>query len=280
MSVKVTMLVENTAGRRGILGEHGLSYWIETPDFKLLFDTGQGLAIRHNADLLDINLGQADALALSHGHYDHSGGVPQILSQARIGMPLYMHPDALAEKWGIAAPGRGRPVGMPEACLAAIEGRSSDVVFTREPVEVGSGLFLTGEVPRETTFEKPTQKFFLDEAGTTPDELLDDQSMFFKAEAGVIVLLGCAHSGVVNTLRYIAKLCETSTIFGVIGGTHLIGKDEERRKQTIEAFQELELQWIAPGHCTGMAQRAAIWNAFPGKCVECSAGTIFEFERQ
>jgi hypothetical protein len=111
-----------------------------------------------------------------------------------------------------------------------------------------------------------------------PDPLVDDQAMFFETRDGIVVLLGCAHSGVVNTLQYVDHLTGRKPIHAVLGGMHLIGASAERLARTIEALRNWDIRLLAPAHCTGMAATAALWNAFPGRCTTCHAGSRFEFE--
>ena len=111
-----------------------------------------------------------------------------------------------------------------------------------------------------------------------PDPLQDDQSVFFDTAAGVVVLLGCAHSGVINTLLYIRQLTDNRPICAVIGGMHLISASTERIKRTIEELQYIGVERLAPAHCTGMPATVALWNAFPGQCQTCHVGTRFEFD--
>jgi 7,8-dihydropterin-6-yl-methyl-4-(beta-D-ribofuranosyl)aminobenzene 5'-phosphate synthase len=137
---------------------------------------------------------------------------------------------------------------------------------------------VTGPVPRLTDFEDTGGPFFLDEACTKPDTLEDDQSVFFDTIEGTVVLLGCAHSGVINKLRYIRQLTDNRPIRAVIGGMHLVGASPHRIERTIEELQRIGVERLAPAHCTGMPATVALWNAFPAGCVTCHVGKTFNFE--
>lgn len=204
--VSVTALVENTARGPGILGEHVLAWWIDTGTHRVLFDTGQGLALVPNATQLGIDLATADAIVLSHGHYDHVGGLETALALAPAAS-LWLHPRAIEPKFsglGGGVIGRRISIGFVEREEFHRPGRR--VVATAEPREIVPGLWMTGEIPRNNDFEDTGGPFFLDEKLTQPDPLLDDQAMFFTANEGVVVVLGCAHAGVINTLAYVAAL--------------------------------------------------------------------------
>jgi 7,8-dihydropterin-6-yl-methyl-4-(beta-D-ribofuranosyl)aminobenzene 5'-phosphate synthase len=271
---RITVLVENTAGRRGLLGEHGLSFWIELEGKKILFDTGQGHVLTHNAQQLGIRLDQVDAIVLSHGHYDHTGGLAEVLKAAR--RPLvYTHPAAFGSKYAQNRDGTARDVGMPEIDEPEVR-RHAELVWVENPMEIPPGLHLTGPVPRVTSYEDTGGGFFQDPECTTPDELLDDQAVFMETPAGTVVLLGCAHAGIVNTLQYIQWLTHGRPIHTVMGGTHLINAGPERMEETIAALRRLEVSRLFPCHCTGFTAAARLWSEFPTRCAGCPTGTVVE----
>ena len=139
-------------------------------------------------------------------------------------------------------------------------------------------MMVTGPVPREADFEDTGGPFFLDEGCSKPDPLIDDQALFFEAKGGVVVLLGCAHSGAINTLRYVQHLKGGKPILAVLGGMHLVNASPKRITRTIRELRRLDVQLLAPAHCTGVAATVALWNAFPGKCAACQVGSQFTFE--
>ncbi|MBN2217863.1 MAG: MBL fold metallo-hydrolase [Pirellulales bacterium] len=273
---RVTVLVENTAAAPGLLAEHGLAYWIEHAGRNVLFDTGQGGALAGNAYKLGIRLHDLDALVLSHGHYDHAGGVAEALKTAR-SMKTHVHPAAFERKFLRNADGTAREIGMPYRSARVIQDRRNRWIAATEPTTVVDGLAATGPVPRLTDFEDTGGPFFLDESCLQPDPLEDDQSVYFDTAEGTVVLLGCAHAGVVNTLNHIRQLTGHRPIHAVIGGMHLVGASPARMDRTIEEFRRLDIKRLAPAHCTGMAFTVALWNAFPGRCQSCPVGTRFEF---
>jgi 7,8-dihydropterin-6-yl-methyl-4-(beta-D-ribofuranosyl)aminobenzene 5'-phosphate synthase len=275
--MRVTVVVENAVHAPGLLAEHGLAYWIEHQGRCVLLDSGQGGTLINNAHKLGIPIERIEALILSHGHYDHTGGAAQVL-QGKRPATVYAHPMAFDRKFIRKNDGGARDIGMPDASADAIRDSRNRLILTERPTTVFDGLMATGPVPRQTDFEDTGGAFFLDEACTIPDPLDDDQSVFFDTAEGTVVLLGCAHSGVINTLRYVRHLTGGRPIRALIGGMHLIGASPERIQRTIDELRQMGVGRIAPAHCTGMPATVALWNAFPGRCQSASAGTIFEFQ--
>jgi len=273
-TLKITVLVENTAGKNGVLAEHGLSYLIETGGEKVLFDSGQGLVLENNIQKLHLDLSDVTSVVLSHGHYDHTGGLHTALSL--IDHPrVYAHPAAIDPKFS-RDPDGSHPVGIPEADRLALQ--QADWIRVEAPVKLPCGLRLTGPIPRLTDFEDTGGAFYLDAECTVPDELPDDQSAFLETENGTVVILGCAHSGVINTLRTIQSLTDNRPIHTLIGGMHLIHADENRMRRTLDEFQKLNIQQLIPCHCTGLPAVVRIWNEFPGKCRPCCVGTTLSIK--
>ena len=151
------------------------------------------------------------------------------------------------------------------------------VVASREPQEIAPGVWTTGEVPRANDFEDVGGPFFLDEALTRPDPILDDQTVFFTGREGTMVVLGCAHAGVVNTLEHIRTLTHGAPLHTVVGGMHLERASERRMTETFAALRRLGVQRFGPNHCTGIAAIARFWHEFPGRCVQASAGVRLQF---
>jgi 7,8-dihydropterin-6-yl-methyl-4-(beta-D-ribofuranosyl)aminobenzene 5'-phosphate synthase len=275
-SVSITLICENTARGAGILGEHGLCWWIESEDHHLIFDLGQGLSLSANATKLGINLLDTDAIVFSHGHYDHIGGWASLPAAVK-NKPVFLHPDALLPKFQRRADGRVDPAGKPSV-VDALPRESSTLIAQSSPTEVIPGIWMTGQIPRSNTYEDTGGDFVQDPAGKQPDPLNDDQSLFFKTEAGIVVVLGCTHSGLINTLTYIQDLTQ-ARIHAVFGGMHLLHAKPERMTVTIEALKTIAPDWLGPNHCTGDAAVAEIRTAFPDQCFECHAGQTFIFPK-
>ena len=144
------------------------------------------------------------------------------------------------------------------------------------PTQVTERLRLTGPVPRRTDFEDTGGAFFLDEACTQPDPIVDDQAAFVETALGTVVILGCAHSGIVNTLWHIHELTDGRPIHTVIGGTHLVRASAERMDRTVAELRRLNIARLLPCHCTGFPAQVRLWNEFPERCAVCPTGTVVE----
>jgi len=265
----ITVLVENTAGRRGLLGEHGLSFWITADGQPLLFDTGQGMALGHNAKKLGIALENLTAIALSHGHYDHTGGLPFVLEKCP-GATLFLHPAALQPKYSL-----NNSIGSPLENQNRLGDRP--LVWTEKPTEIMPGVYLTGTIPRHQPLEDTGEIFWRDPAHENVDHLPDDQALFLNCPEGWVVVLGCAHSGVINTLDYIAQLTGTKKFYLVMGGMHLLYASPERLQATVAALTNYNVQKIGANHCTGMKALSLLWQSLGERCFDCRVGTHLSF---
>ena len=272
----ITTLVENSVPVRGLPAEHGLAFHLQAGPRSLLFDTGQSDLLLHNALKLRISLANADAIVLSHGHNDHTGGL-MAAHEAAPPARLFLHRAALSQKFVRNPDGTTRSIGMDETTAETVRS-TANIVWTRKPTEVLEGIFVTGEIPQQNTFEDTGGPFSRDAAGAQPDPLLDDQALYFDTQAGLVVLLGCSHSGVVNTLEYIQHLTGGRPIHALLGGLHLLKANPERMEKTIAAFRRLDIQRLAPAHCTGLSALTQLWAAFPGRCFSCAVGTRLSFQ--
>ena len=270
-TVVVTTLVENSVHVRGLRAEHGLAFHIQTGRHSLLFDTGMSGLLVENARKLQVNLPDVEAIALSHGHNDHSGGL-SAACEAAPHARLFLHPASLSSKFTATPDGAVHPIGMDQGTAEAIRAAANAVVWTTKSTEILEGIFVTGEIPRENDFEDTGGRFFLDDACSRPDPLRDDQALFFDTTEGLVVLLGCGHAGVVNTLEYVRHLTGGRPIHTILGGMHLLTASPERMEKTIAAFRRLDVQRLTPAHCTGLPALAQLWNAFPGRCSACPVG--------
>ncbi|MBN2301429.1 MAG: MBL fold metallo-hydrolase [Lentisphaerae bacterium] len=273
-SISLTVLTENTAQGHGLLAEHGLSFWINIGTQHILFDTGQTDVLCHNASLLGIELSSADAIVLSHGHYDHTGGLYAVLNKVKE-IKVFAHPETLSDKYAQNRDGTARDIGIPVKSKKTLQ-NSATLVPTESPTETGDGFVITGPIPRTTDYENTGGPFFKDKTCQQPDDLVDDQAAFLDTPSGIIVILGCAHAGIINTLKYIKQLLPKRPIHTVIGGTHLLTANETRMTKTIAALREMNIQRLLPLHCTGFAAAARLWKEFPNHVALCPVGTMIK----
>jgi len=277
MDAEITVLVENTASAPGLIAEHGLAVHVRAGEASVLFDTGQSpSALPANARALGVDLGAVSAAALSHGHYDHTGGLAAFLA-ANDRARLFMHPDAARPHFHCAQDGPATSIGLPEGLGEALDHAGDRITWTTSPTTVCEGVHLTGRIPRRTTFERVSGAFFKDAGGQTPDRFDDDQALWLTTDSGIVVVLGCAHAGVVNTLETICEVTGESEVFGVIGGMHLGAASESRLEATADGLRRRKVRLLAPCHCTGGRATAFLAEAFPDAYRPCSAGTVFSF---
>ena len=271
MAVKIIPLINNTA-LPGFYREHGLSFWLEFEGRTVLYDAGQSCLLLSNARYLGLDPAGIDAVVISHGHYDHTGALGELLSMAPEA-DLYVHPDALKCRHSIKNKSV-KSVGIAEPARKAIE-RHSDkgrVVWPEGCTEIFNGLFVTGTIPRTTAFEDTGGSFFNDAEGAEPDMLYDDQAVFFGTDEGTVILSGCSHSGIVNIVRYVTSVTGTNDIALLAGGMHLVNADEEKINRVIRELKEFNIRRTVPAHCTGTEAERCILKAFPDRAQVCEAG--------
>jgi 7,8-dihydropterin-6-yl-methyl-4-(beta-D-ribofuranosyl)aminobenzene 5'-phosphate synthase len=276
--LQVTVVVENTAQGIGLIAEHGLAYWLEWDGRRILFDTGQGAALKSNLRRMELRPDLLDTVVLSHGHFDHTAGLTDALERDQP-VEVMLHPDALGKKFAKNRDGSSVEIGMPFPARKALHKPTVELRMEEGPTRIADGLMTTGKVPLVNDFERPSSRFFMDEECSTPDHLPDDQSIFFEGDEGTVVLLGCAHSGVINTLQYVSELTDERPIQAVMGGMHLVDASQDRIHRTIEELRRFDLKLLAPAHCTGMPATVAMWNAFPEIIAPCHVGSKFGFGR-
>ena len=273
--VKITTLCENTAPDNGLIPEYGLAVVLERGDRRILFDTGSGYSLAPNAALLGIDLASLEAAVLSHGHQDHTGGLKNLLKK-NSPLPIYAHPD-IFNNYLYAHGGEAAYVGPPwdKEYLQKLGARFH---FSEEPVTLEAGLIITGQVPRTVEFEKQEPIFIRrTAAGFAQDEIYDDQSLVVESPQGTVVLLGCTHAGLINTLRYVTALTGKQQIYAVLGGMHLMNVSEQRLARTLDALDEFDIELMAPNHCTGSRATAAIRQKYGEKFRLNQAGSVFTF---
>jgi 7,8-dihydropterin-6-yl-methyl-4-(beta-D-ribofuranosyl)aminobenzene 5'-phosphate synthase len=274
MEIKITTLAENTADV-GFLGEWGLSMYIEANGANILFDTGAGIAAAHNAQLFGLDLTKVDKIVLSHGHYDHTGGLYDILKMIRKPVEVIAHPDIWSLKYGRARQGKGneRYAGMPFQ-RELLENLGARFNLTDKPVRLADNFFTTGEIPMVTDYEKIDSGLFDKKNGEMlPDKMKDDLALVIDAEFGLVVILGCAHRGIVNTLKQAQKVTGKELIYAAIGGTHLLNAGRPRWEKTGADLKAMGVQYLGASHCTGFQASAYLAREFGPNLFLNNAGS-------
>jgi len=228
----------------------------------------------HNAEHLEIPLEATETVVISHGHFDHTGGLKNVLNAAGQ-IDLYLHPAALEEKYHREKTPPHRSIGIAGFDEQTLRQRTQSLTWTREPMKLMEGVHLTGEIPRRNGFEDTGGPFYRDRSCTVPDPLSDDQALYIETSAGLVVVLGCAHAGVVNTLDYIAELTDQDRVYAVLGGMHLVRATPERLEATVEALIRYRVQRVGTAHCTGVRAATYLGSRLPDECFECSVGSVF-----
>jgi len=276
--LRLTVLCDNAVGIIGGIGEHGYSIFIETEGGPYLFDTGSGIGIISNAKLLEKDLRSLQKIFLSHGHYDHTGGLSDVLDSVH-SVPVYGHPAIFDEKYSISKKDdrtESRFIGIPQR-RALLEAKGAIFQLDTHFREVGEGLFLTGEIPRVTEFEAGDDRLKVKLNDTfTVDTFPDDEALVLSTKKGLVVLLGCCHAGAINTLRYVQSKLKNEPVYAVIGGTHWGFMDEKGFAGSIEILKTMDISMIGVSHCTGIPVAHRLINEFGAGAFYASVGTIIE----
>lgn len=276
--MKITIAMDNSVrfgGPLPLTGEHGASFLIEVDGKRILYDTGQTGAVVENLALLGTHPAALDAIVISHGHNDHTGGLVRVLQQARKDVEVVMHAKAFCDHGSVAS-GKRRFVGIPypENYLRSIGG----VWDLRDtPRNLTPNLWFSGTVPRVTDFEEVDARLVVStDHGDVRDPIEDDISLFYRGERGLVVIGGCAHSGLVNTVRHGFAVTGLDRLQGWIGGTHLAPASKHQQDRTIEQLQAWQPEFVAANHCTGFAMMARLKEVFGERFIPAFVGETIE----
>lgn len=272
MGFVVTTLMENNAARDGMHAEHGLSLHLTDGSFSLMLDTGATPAFLDNARQLDVNLENLDALVLSHGHYDHTGGVKALLESGYCPTTTYFGPHFFAHRY-YREPGKLRPISARLTEEFLFERRMPFYVLEPGVLKLTEQVFLVCGIPSKNALEKANPSM-LRQCGEAyvVDDFKEETVVVVRGEQGLALLSGCSHRGVVNTCIWVTELFN-QPVHTFIGGTHLMDADEPRMRATMISLRELGIQRLGACHCNGEQANALFVREFEG-FFKNNAGTI------
>ncbi len=279
MGVNLTTLCENTSSGFGISGEWGLSIMVDTGEAVVLLDTGFSDSLVRNARFKEIDLKRVTHVVLSHGHGDHTGGLRSLLQETHKKVNIIAHPEIWGSKYSRLEKENGdryQYIGVPFR-REELESLGASFILSKEPFWLNEHMVTTGEVPMLTAFEKVDQNMYLKtENGFVPDPLVDDQALVIKTAKGLVIILGCAHRGMVNTMIHAREITGEERIYAVVGGTHLIRAGTEQLAKTVEKINEFGVEKLGVSHCTGLLPATVLAREFEDKFFFNNAGVSIE----
>ena len=279
--LKLTVLVEDSASlkKSDLIAKHGLSLLIETSvagvDSRILMDTGppQDIALQ-NANMIGADIQQVDATVISHGHYDHAGGLIEILRCIRRPVPVVAHPLVFSPKFTLSPNLKFIGLNFDQSSVTAAGGI---LLLARNPVRIASGVMTSGEVARQTTFEKAEGFWKVEDERFVEDLIIDEQALLINVkEKGLVVITGCAHSGMINTLKHAKKTSGIDDIYAIVGGFHLARANDDRIQATLEELVRMDPKTVCPCHCTGSKATHRLLSSFGDDCRPVHTGDVVE----
>jgi 7,8-dihydropterin-6-yl-methyl-4-(beta-D-ribofuranosyl)aminobenzene 5'-phosphate synthase len=265
--------------------EHGFSMLIRVLSGRksnsILFDTGSSRGgVIENAKIMGLDLSEVESIVLSHGHYDHFGGLlSSLIAINKANLPVIVHEDMLKTRGTANHDGTIRP--YPEFPTKE-QLHSAQLINTKQPLLIADGMILvTGEIPRKTSFEKGYLQHRALVKGLWQSDpwIWDDRAVVINVKGkGLVVLSGCAHAGIINTITYAQRITGITNVHAVLGGFHLAGRENENRiEQTVKELKRISPKLIVPSHCTGWRGMCAIANVMPNAFVWNSVGNLYKF---
>ena len=277
--MKLTVVMDNMVpfgASKPLVGEHGYSLLIEISGKRVLLDAGQSAAVVSNLSLLGVHPDELDAIVISHSHFDHAGGLVSVLQHRSRPVAVYGHSGLFTKRYSVSGNKR-RYIGIPNT-KDELSGLGAKWHLAEESGEVVPGLIFSGSVPRHTAYEQGDSKLVVGGGcgGDCQDNIEDDTSLYYRNKKGLVVLSGCAHAGLVNTVEHGFAVTGADRLLGWVGGTHLGPVGIEQQTKTLEQIEVYAPQFIAASHCTGFAMMTELARRLGERFVSGMVGQVIE----
>lgn len=274
MSLQLDIVCENTVGRPiQARGEHGFACLVRMPDATWLFDTGCGDTLLTNMADLEHDARQIKGVILSHGHNDHCGGLLALLEDVGP-RQVIAHPHVFVERFW-QGQHEHRQIGLPHN-RTVLESAGANFTLLDSFTELAPGLYFSGTIPRLSPYEVGDPHLVRrseDGEGWVADEFPDDAALGMTTPRGLVVLLGCAHAGLINTVEYFRSQLDNPRIHAIVGGTHLGPANDKQFSATLNYLAHLDFDRLGVSHCTGQIRSAQLYSRFPDKVFFANVGT-------
>lgn len=272
--LRMALLVENSSCSEAVIPEHGLSVYIEYNGMKGLYDTGQSDRLISNAEEMHIDLKDLDWISLSHGHYDHTGGLKSILSFTETNIPVYAGKSAFKQKYARRDNGVIEEIGVPFK-ISEISELAQSVNEVGDIQEIYENVYLIGPAPLNEDYEGPSRYMLIKdtEDNYINDMMEDERTLVIRTSKGLVIITGCAHRGSVNITKDIIRRFPEENILMILGGFHLGKTDDDSVQKRIDAFKKLEIEAIGLCHCTGAKASKSFKEQLRQKCFIAPAGS-------
>ena len=275
--MKISFLVENSTKSEEIKAEHGLSLYIETEGMNILFDTGASELYLENAEKMGIDLSEADCCVISHGHYDHTGGVPSFVDLNKKA-EVILHKDSFIKTYDMLPDGSLSE--LPTGIRWSEEDKekvSNRAVFTDKELWLNDDIVVSGTIDNDIPYEMTEYFYSKDGDELIPDPMDHEQFLAIRENGKVFVFSGCSHRGVTPCLHHVRKLFPDDRIGGIVAGMHLMWAKDEVREKVIDEVVKLNLDMVMPVHCTGLTAIDELKEKLGERCIKAVTGDVYEY---